>query len=142
VKVLVSGSRDIDDNAVVYDAIINSPWEPSVLIHGDASGVDKIADRYARLHKIDTDVHPVPEWVWEKVGRKAGPMRNDYMVQQADALVAVWDGESSGTKDAMQQAESEGLPVYKVVCSETENGWEIERENLIEDDQMCLEDFE
>lgn len=141
-RVLVSGSRDIDEKSVVYDAIIDSPWRPEVLVHGDASGVDKIADRYARMHSIDRDKHPIPEWVWEKVGRKAGPMRNDYMVRQADALVAVWDGESSGTKNAMQQAESEGLPVYKVVCRETDDGWEIERQNLIEDDQMCLGDFE
>jgi len=142
VKVLVSGSRDIEEKSVVYDAIINAPWRPDEIVHGDASGVDKIADRYARMHSIDRDVHPIPEWIWDKIGPKAGPMRNDYMVRQADALIAVWDGESSGTRDAMQQAESEGLPVYKVVCNETESGWEIEQEKLIEDDQMCLEDFE
>lgn len=139
---LVSGSRDIDDKSVVYDAISSAPWDASMLIHGDASGVDKIADQYARLRNIDTDVHPVPDWVWEKVGRKAGPMRNDYMVRRADALIAVWDGESSGTKDTMQQAEREGLPVYKVVCRETDAGWEIEDERLVEDDQACLGDFE
>lgn len=141
-KVLVSGSRDIDDTKIVYDAIAKSPWQPDTIIHGDAMGVDSIADRYARIKSIDRDVHPIPDWVWEKVGRKAGPMRNGFMVDHADALIAVWDGESSGTKNTMQQAESEGLPVYKVVCESTEDGWEVENQKLIEDDQMCLEDFE
>jgi len=141
-RVLVAGSRDIDNKNVVYNAIIDSPWDPEVLVHGGAEGVDKIADRYARLKDIDTDVNPIPDWVWEKIGRKAGPMRNDYMVRRADALIAVWDGESSGTKNAMQQAEGLGLPIYKVVCSQNDGTWEIDRQKLVEDDQMCLGDFE
>jgi hypothetical protein len=141
-NVLVCGSRDIEDKSVVYEALANAPWEPDVLVHGDAVGVDKIADRYARVHSIDRDVHEIPEWVWQKVGPRAGPMRNAYMIEQANAVIAVWDGDSTGTKDAMQQAESEGLPVYKVVCDGREDEWEITRETLIEDDQMCLQDFE
>jgi len=142
VKVLVSGSRDIDDKSVVYSAISNAPWEPDEIIHGDASGVDKIADRYARMQCIDRDVNPIPEWIWDKVGPKAGPMRNDYMVRRAEALIAVWDGESDGTRDAIKQAEGEGLPIYKVICDQCDSEWVITSETLIEDDQMCLGDFE
>lgn len=141
-KVLVCGSRSIDDQDVVTRAIYGSPFDVSTIIHGDADGVDAEADQYAHDYAVDTEVHPIPEWVWEKVGRKAGPMRNEYMVRQADAVVAVWDGESSGTKDAMQQAESVGLPVYKVVCDERDGEWTIVSDTLIEDDQTALGDFE
>lgn len=139
-NVLVCGSRDIDEKSVVYDAIASAPWNIEVLIHGDATGVDTIADRYARTRGIERDVHPIPDWVWDKIGPKSGPMRNGYMVEQADAVVAVWDGESSGTADTIKQAESHGLPVYKVVCGYN-SGWGIEDTQLIEDDQKCLGDF-
>lgn len=141
-KLLVCGSRIIDDYQVVYDAIEASPFEPETIVHGDADGVDSFADLYARRRNIDRDVHPIPDWVWETIGGSAGPMRNGYMVDDADAVVAVWNGESAGTKDTIQQAESEGLPVYKVTCQETRSGWKIAQEKLVEDDQACLGDFE
>lgn len=140
-NVLVCGSRVIEDRSVVYDALDNAPWEPETIVHGDARGVDSIADRYARSRNIDRDVHPIPEWVWEEVGATAGPMRNGYMVEQSDAVVAIWDGESTGTKDTLKQAETAGCPIYKVVCSKQDGEWCADRAQLIEDDQMGLDDF-
>ena len=142
-KVLVCGSRDIDDRNVIYSAIRESPFEIDMIVSGDASGVDSIAAEYATFTPdIRVESHPIPEWVWAQIGSKAGPLRNEYMVEQADAVVAVWDGQSSGTKDAMAQAEAAGLPVYKVLCEETgELGWVVEDERLIEDDQADLHEF-
>lgn len=141
-KVLVCGSREINDKSVVFQALKNAPWNPDVLIHGDAVGVDRIADRYGRITNIRRDVHSIPEWVWQKIGPRAGPMRNEYMIDLADAVIAVWDGDSDGTRDAIKKAESEGLPIYKVICEGHSDEWSIISETLIEGDQMCLEDFE
>lgn len=141
-KVLVSGSRDIDDRQLVYDAIRSAPFEIDTIVHGGASGVDQLAADYSiRKPEIDVAEHPIPAWVWNKVGRKAGPLRNSFMVEQADALVAIWDGESSGTKDTISQAESEGLPVFKVLCSQDGTMWTIDRSELIEADQSALDEF-
>lgn len=141
ISVLVCGSRSIDDEEIVTQAIYGSPWTPSTIIHGGADGVDHHADQYALDYGISRDVHPVPDWAWEKVGKKAGPMRNGYMVEQADAVVAVWDGESPGTKDTMKKAESEGVPLYKVVCDQRDGEWVIEQEKHVQDDQASLGDF-
>lgn len=141
-SVLVSGSRNIDDKSVVYQAIRESPWSPDTIIHGDASGVDELARKYAIHTHTEYEVHEIPDWAWATIGRKCGPLRNGYMVEQADAVVAIWDGESSGTKDTITQAEADGLPVYKVLCSETARGWEIDQTKLVEDDQACLTDFD
>lgn len=141
-KVLVCGSRSIDESGVVVQAIYGSPFDVSTIVHGDAEGVDTHADQYAHDYAIDREIHPIPDWVWEKIGSKAGPMRNSYMIEDVDAVIAVWDGESSGTLDAIKQAESAGLPIYKVVCDETSDGWEIDHIEHIEDDQKALTDFE
>lgn len=158
-KILVSGSRSIDDYHVVSEVIRGSPWDMETLVVGDADGVDMAAVSFGKRHDIECQIHPIPEWVWSEVGPKAGPMRNGYMVEQADALVAIWsaeqragstvdgrraskDGESSGTKDAIKQAESAGLPVYKAVCSFQNDGWDVASTQLIEDDQSSLTEFE
>jgi len=50
-----------------------------------------------------------PDW---SQGRKAGPLRNERMAQNADALIAIWDGKSPGTRDMIARAHKHGLKVY------------------------------
>lgn len=49
---------------------------------------------------------------WEKHGRAAGPIRNQQMVNEADALIAIWDGESKGTAGIIGMARKKGIPKY------------------------------
>jgi len=49
---------------------------------------------------------------WKKYRNAAGPIRNAQMAEVADAVLCVWDGKSSGTKDMMNQARKRGLPLY------------------------------
>ncbi|MBQ9367197.1 MAG: hypothetical protein IJT83_05405, partial [Victivallales bacterium] len=46
---------------------------------------------------------------WEKLGRKAGPIRNHEMAQCAEALIAVLYPGSRGTENMIQQARDAGL---------------------------------
>lgn len=140
---LVTGSRSIDTPLVVARAINDCPWDVEHIIHGDADGVDSMVSTYATRMRMQETSNPIPDWVWAQIGASAGPMRNEYMVEEADRVVAIWDGESDGTKDAMQQAASAGLPIYKVVCSVGSqcNEWSIDRSELIEGDQSSLGDF-
>ena len=48
---------------------------------------------------------------WDKYGRQAGPMRNRQMAENADALIAYWDGESRGSKNMIEEAKKRGLKV-------------------------------
>lgn len=48
---------------------------------------------------------------WGKHGKKAGPIRNKAMIDDADALVAFWDGKSRGTKNCIRCATDKGIPV-------------------------------
>lgn len=51
---------------------------------------------------------------WNQYGRRAGPLRNREMARYADALIAIWDGKSRGTRSMIDEALREGLEVY--VC--------------------------
>lgn len=47
---------------------------------------------------------------WDKYGKAAGPIRNVEMMGYADFFIAVWDGVSRGTKNAIQLARKQNIP--------------------------------
>lgn len=94
-KVIVSGSRSIisyDLVAKVLDEYVNSI---TMLVSGDAQGVDKLSQRWADENDIQVKLFPAN---WDKYGKSAGMIRNKEMAEYADYLIAIWDGKSKGTK--------------------------------------------
>jgi hypothetical protein len=111
-----------------------------------ASGVDSPVDRIIVGRPFPpnkpVDSHSIPEWVWEQVGKQAGPMRNEYMMENADGAVVIWDGEWSGTKNAMKLAEGNNLLVRRVVCSGSGDDWSVESDHTYDErDQAQLGNF-
>lgn len=143
-KVLVCGSRSIEDPWFVIDELRNVDLDPDTVIHGDGSIVDETSETWAMTEGADVEVHPVPEWAWERIGKRSGPLRNSYMVSEADAIVAIWDGESSGTKDTVKKAEAEGLPVRKTVVDVDDDGLveEVQYRRSSEGAQQTLTEYE
>lgn len=137
-RVVVAGSRDIHDRELVRSILSEQvPWSIETLVHGDAAGVDRLAKGWAKDNGIVAESHPIPEWAWEKVGNRAGPMRNAHMAEQSDALVAIWDGSSRGTKNMIREAVGAGIPVKKFVVRD---GW-IEKTEVIDGEQSDLASF-
>lgn len=108
-KVLVCGSRTINEPAVVSRAIEQSGMHPTQIISGGARGVDRLAGEYAASQGIEFVEYLAD---WDRYGKRAGLMRNYVMVGEADAVIAVWDGKSSGTKHSIELARSCGKPVF------------------------------
>lgn len=48
---------------------------------------------------------------WEAYGKQAGYLRNYQMAQNADALVAFWDGRSPGTRHMIKTAQTLHLEI-------------------------------
>lgn len=112
-KVIIAGGREVTGygaECLVKIAIALSGWEKEItaVIHGGARGIDSAAQRVCeRIWPVTA----VPA-DWKSNGKAAGPIRNRKMACMADALIAVWDGESRGTKNMIETAESLKLQVY------------------------------
>lgn len=117
-KLIIAGSRSIIDYNVLRTAVIKSGlWKKYKtdieVVSGGARGVDALGEMFAqknnlKLHKFPAD--------WDTYGKRAGILRNIEMAKQADGLLALWDGESPGTKHMIEHAKAEGLEVHAYTC--------------------------
>jgi uncharacterized phage-like protein YoqJ len=112
--------------------------EPQFIIQGMAAGVDLLAaeiayandipyiaarpwathtgregskypwtlENAAAVVTVDPAVTYAGPWVYQK--------RNEYMVDHATVVVAVWDGSASGTKNCVTYANRNGVPVVRI----------------------------
>jgi len=107
-KTAIVGSRGITD----YDQLLKVVEGTAIteVISGGAAGVDKLAERFAQEKGLPLTIIRAD---WRK-GKEAGPMRNQQIVEAADQVIAIWDGQSRGTADTIRRAKKVGKPV-KVV---------------------------
>lgn len=113
-RVIIAGTRYFNDysllketaNRLLADKI--TAGYSIVIVSGGCAGADLLGERYARENGYSIDRYPAE---WEKYGRKAGIMRNAVMADNADALIAYWDGISRGTKNMIDEARKRGLAV-------------------------------
>ncbi len=98
-KVIIAGSRSIKSYSTIEEAIKLSAYKITEIVSGRARGVDRLGEEYARLNGIPVKLFPAD---WDTFGNQAGHMRNEEMGDYADALIAIWDGKSNGTKHMIQ----------------------------------------
>lgn len=115
-KVIIAGSRDVTEiNDVIVamnnmnDHIDISINDITEVVSGTARGVDRLGEQWAR--NMEIPVHRMPA-NWDLYGKSAGYRRNEEMAKYADVLVAIWDGQSRGTKHMINLAANYGLKVY------------------------------
>lgn len=120
IKLIVAGSRTINDYALVSEAIYSGlaylgylleALDVSELISGAARGVDQLGERWAKDNQVDIKRMPAE---WQRYGKSAGYRRNEEMAIYANAdgrgvLIAIWDGQSRGTKHMIDLAKKHGL---------------------------------
>lgn len=110
-KVIVAGCRNFGDFDFVLNAINEAPFTIEELVSGGATGVDYVGETLAREHGIEVTQFPAD---WQTHGKRAGPIRNRQMAQYADALIAIWDGKSAGTKNMIDEMKKLKKPVHVV----------------------------
>ena len=98
---IIAGSRGIVSLSPVRKAMEVSAFEITEIISGGCPrSPDESAIDIANIDGIPYRVMPAS---WKKpdgsTDRSAGMKRNHAMGDIADALIAVWDGHSSGTRD-------------------------------------------
>lgn len=113
-KTIIAGSRGITDMGHLELAIaraqhVHYQLVITEVVSGGARGVDKLGEQWAAAHNVPLKVFPAD---WDAKGKAAGHIRNIEMAEYADALIALWDGESRGTQHMISTARKLGLVVF------------------------------
>ena len=103
-KVAVIGSRGLQVN----DLGKYLPDEVTEIISGGARGVDTSAREYAMEHGLKLTEY-LPEY--DKYGRGAPLKRNITIIENADLVLAFWDGSSRGTKYVIDNCKKRNIPL-------------------------------
>ena len=115
VRLLVCGGRDYKDAPTVYYTLnmqrrLNF-GTIACLIHGGAKGADEMAGYWAERNEIPVKVYPAE---WAKHGKKAGPVRNQLMIDDGKPEYVIAFPGGRGTADMVRRAKAAGIPVHEV----------------------------
>jgi hypothetical protein len=134
-KIAVVGSRDFfliydyksgkyivdkDKERFAHYILIDGFSGGDILISGGAKGVDifaektidewnKIAYSYSTTPKQFKKIILLPDW--DRYGKRAGFIRNQLIIDEADKVIAFWNGTSVGTKHSISLAITKKIPI-------------------------------
>lgn len=108
-KALVCGGRDYHDKWFLFEFLdaIHLETPITTVIHGDYSGADRLAGEWANANGIECI--PVPAQ-WTELGKKAGPIRNQKMLDMNPDVVIAFPGHN-GTADMCSKARRKGVKI-------------------------------
>lgn len=108
-RLIIAGSRGLGCYEVeeAIETFLDS--DPDVVISGGARGVDLAGEQWAQERGIPIERHLAK---WDLHGKAAGYRRNWDMAEFATHLLAIWDGESKGTKHMIDIMFSQGKQVW------------------------------
>ncbi len=109
-KTIIAGSRELGWDEMVEALQWYCPFTEQIteVVSGKAPGIDTEGEEWAELNSIPIKQFPAD---WSQ-GRHGGYLRNAKMAAYADALIAIWDGESKGTSHMIRLATEAGLVVF------------------------------
>ena len=109
-RTIIAGSRGFENYEQLDNLMhsLSNSWKVTEVLSGGARGADYIGEVWASAHNIPVQKFPAE---WDKHGKGAGFIRNTEMAENAEALIAIWDGKSRGTKHMVEIARRKGLIV-------------------------------
>ena len=113
-RLLICGGRDYADRAHLFatlDRVHAKYFGLAGIIAGAARGADNLAAEWAKDRGVPLTEFPAD---WTKHGKRAGPIRNQQMLDEGrpDAVVAFPGGR--GTADMVRRGRKAGLVVWEV----------------------------
>lgn len=110
-RVIIAGGRDFNNYeglAASLDYLFKNVSDDIEVVCGMSRGTDRLGEKYAKERGYRVIYMPAD---WDTHGKSAGYRRNVEMAKYADALVAFWDGKSTGTKHMIDTAREHKLDV-------------------------------
>ena len=116
-RILVCGGRHFADRDLLARTLAPYKPDPPIaasehkIIHGGASGADRLAREWCEVFGVPYREFPAE---WNRHGRRAGPVRNQRMIDEGrpDLVIAFPGGR--GTADMVWRARAAGIPVHEV----------------------------
>lgn len=107
IKIAVTGSRKHKDYKFIEEKLLEIVKEVNadnyILIHGGAYGADQLSGKVAKKLGWDIKVYNAE---WDKYGKRAGPLGNQKIIDEApDYLIAFPLDSSIGTYDTIRKAD-------------------------------------
>ena len=96
-KLLIAGSRGIEN----FDLSKFIEDDVDTILSGGAKGIDALAEEYADINRLSKIILR-PRY--DLYGKAAPIKRNEELVNMADKILVIWDGESKGTKSTINYA--------------------------------------
>ncbi len=101
-RVVVTGSRYWLDEQKIRDELSKLPVMATIVHGGCKTGADVIVQRVAEEMNMDVEVF---EADWERHGKRAGPIRNQEMIDsEPDLVLAFPMKDSKGTWDCIRKS--------------------------------------
>ena len=119
-RVAVTGSRHetAAGTAAVHRVLHGLDPRPTVIIHGDCTGIDAAADIVARSMGIPVEKYPAD---WKMHGKMAGLIRNEKVARESRAdLLLVFPG-GTGTTDCAARFQERGIETRRVLLAPEES---------------------
>ena len=112
-RVLVCGGRNFHDQEHVWTTLseLTAKQPIGFLIHGAATGADRLAQAWALSHFIPDREFDAN---WPKHGGTAGAIRNQHMIDEGKPDVVLAFPGGPGTADLIQRAKLHGVKVIEV----------------------------
>lgn len=109
-KIAVVGSRDISLSFERFYELLGDllPDDTTAVVSGGARGIDSLAARFAEKRGL-----PLEEYLpdYKLFGKIAPLVRNRTIVDNADFVVALWDGKSRGTLNTIDYTLESNKPL-------------------------------
>ncbi len=108
-RVAVIGSR----NLIIKNLQNYLPENVTEIVSGGARGIDTCAKEYALANNIKLTEF-LPDY--KKYGSGAPLKRNITIIENADLVLAFWDGSSRGTKFVIDNCRKRNIPLKVFLC--------------------------
>lgn len=102
------GGRNFDQWSTVAKTL--DALEVTVLIQGGAAGADMLARKWAETRGVYLITFPA-NW---RHGKRGGPLRNQFMLEEGKPHLVVAFPGGRGTEDMIRRAEAAGVAVQRV----------------------------
>lgn len=114
-RIIIAGTRTLNDPEFVEDAVRKSGFVVTEVVSGCARGIDTLGSEWAAQRKIPVKLFPAND-DFALSSTLGGFARNGDMAAYGEALILIWDGMSGGSRNMLQHAQAQAkrraFPIY------------------------------